>query len=171
MIEVEVKARSRPDTPGRILALGAAPAGTEVHQDIYYSSPSRDFRLTDEALRLRIKEGSAFLTYKGPRLDQRTKSREELTVEVDDPQSMEKILEALGFVRAGEVRKRRTKYVLRDLTFALDEVEGLGTFVEVEARAGPDWEEKRKRVLELLGCLGLDEPIRSSYLELLESTR
>ncbi|NMC09923.1 MAG: CYTH domain-containing protein, partial [Methanothrix sp.] len=63
MIEVEVKARAREDTKDAIVALGAVPIGTENHHDLYFNSPHRDFKKTDEALRIRIKEDGARLTY------------------------------------------------------------------------------------------------------------
>jgi len=168
MIEVEVKARARADTLERILALGAILMGEENHRDLYFNSPFRDFRKSDEALRIRIKEEGARLTYKGPRMDAMTKSRLERTVQIDDPVEMEQILASLGFVLSAEVRKRRTKYSLGDVTLALDEVEGLGSFLEVEAGGEADWEEQKEKVLFILRDLGLEESIRSSYLELLE---
>jgi len=167
MIEVEVKARARPETIGNILALGATLIGTENHRDLYFNSPLRNFKESDEALRIRIKEEGARLTYKGPKLDKETKSRLELTVKIDRPEEMEKILRALDFMRSAEVRKRRTKYALDDAVVAFDEVEGLGSFVEVEISGVEDWEMQASKALALLGRLGLGESIRSSYLELL----
>ena len=84
MIEVEVKARAREDTKERIFALGATLLRVETHLDLYFNSPLRDFKTSDEALRIRIKEDGARLTYKGPKLDLETKSRRELTVKIDD---------------------------------------------------------------------------------------
>ena len=54
MIEVEVKARRGPEVLDKILVMGALFKGTEHHHDIYFNSPKRDFRKTDEALRIRI---------------------------------------------------------------------------------------------------------------------
>lgn len=97
MIEVEIKARCSQDLPPKILALGAIKKAVENHRDIYFNSYLRDFRSTDEALRIRIKDDGARLTYKGPKLNSQTKSRLELTVEINDPQAMQKILVELGF--------------------------------------------------------------------------
>jgi adenylate cyclase class 2 len=72
-------------------------------------------------------------------------------------------------VPSAEVRKRRTKYSLGDVTFALDDVQGLGLFLEVEASGeADDWEEQKRKVISILSQLGLGESIRKSYLELLE---
>jgi len=171
MIEVEVKARAREDTKERIAALGATSIGVENHLDLYFNSPLRDFKKSDEALRIRIKEDGARLTYKGPKLDQQTKSRRELTIRIDDPTQMRDILSLLGFVLSAEVRKRRTKYSYQGMVIALDEVEGLGTFLEVEAQAEANWENEKDRVLSVLKRLELEHTIRRSYIELLEEKR
>ena len=171
MIEVEVKARAEKETIERIAALGATPLRVENHLDLYFNSPLRDFRTSDEALRIRIKEEGARLTYKGPKLDPQTKSRRELTVKIDDAAQMREILSLLGFILSAEVRKKRTKYSYQGMVIALDEVEGLGTFLEVEARGEEDWEKEKERVLSVLKRLELGETIRRSYLELLEEKR
>jgi len=171
MIEVEVKARSVPGIEEKILDLGGELIGVENHFDLYFSSPFRDFAKTDEALRIRIKEEGARLTYKGPKLDIETKSRLELTVRVDDPEALESILEAIGFSRAAVVKKRRTKYALGEAVLCVDEVEGLGYFVEVELVGDEEWEAQKRTALDILKRLGLGDSIRKSYLELLDDTR
>jgi adenylate cyclase class IV len=50
-------------------------------------------------------------------------------------------------------------------------VEGLGSFVEVEAEGEGDCEVQRQKVISILNRLGLNESIRSSYLELLEEKK
>jgi adenylate cyclase class 2 len=69
------------------------------------------------------------------------------------------------------VRKRRTKYSYDGVILALDDVEGLGLFVEVEAEGEADYEGQRQKVLSILSRLGLNESIRSSYLQLLEEKK
>jgi adenylate cyclase class 2 len=54
MIEVELKYRL--DDPESLLsslvARGAQPKAATVERDVYFNHPSRDFAVTDEALRL-----------------------------------------------------------------------------------------------------------------------
>ena len=168
MIEVEVKARAPEGMAEKIASLGGELIAVESHQDLYFNSPLRDFKRSDEALRIRIKAEGPRLPYKGPKIDRATKSRLELTVRIDDARQMEEILSHLGFVLSATVFKRRSKYSYKGVTLALDEVEGLGCFLDVEAEAEEDVEEKRRKVLEVMGELGLHESITSSYLELLE---
>ena len=171
MIEVEVKARAPEGIAERIASLGGELIAVENHQDLYFNSPHRDFKRSDEALRIRIKEEGPRLTYKGPKIDRATKSRLELTVRIDDIQQMKEILGHLGFVLSATVQKQRRKYSYQDVTLALDEVEGLGSYVEVEDQAEADIEEQRRKVLGVMGELGLHESITSSYLELLEEEK
>lgn len=53
---------------------------TIVERDIFFQHVNRDFTQTDECLRLRIRKGDLSITYKGPKLDQETKSREEIEI-------------------------------------------------------------------------------------------
>lgn len=171
MIEVEVKARAPPGIEEKILGIGGVEMGEEAHLDLYFNSPSHDFARTDEALRIRIKEEGADLTYKGPKLDSETKSRREVRVRIEDPQAMESILESVGFSRAAVVKKRRKKYALKEAVLCLDDVEGLGAFLEVELAGGEDWWAQKRTALDIMAKLGISESIRESYLELLAEGR
>jgi len=169
VIEVEAKYRS----PGNdkvektLNRLGAKKVFSGTMEDIYFTHPGRDFRKTDEALRLRKMEGWAELTYKGPRMPSATgKSREEITLKTDDPLAAQRIVERLGFEEGFTVTKRRDSYVLDKLRIELDSVDGLGEFVELEMLT-----ESVERTQTLLESakeeLGLDRPEPLTYLELL----
>lgn len=156
----------------RLFEIGA-PAGEEHHQvDTYFAHPDRDFRTTDEALRLRSDGGTLRITYKGPKLDPPRKTREEIEFALEtDHATAAALLDRLGFRNAAEVRKRREEWVLHEdhrVTVSVDEVDGLGTFCEVEVEAA-DVAQGRERLEAALRRLGLadHEPIAESYLELL----
>ncbi|MEM4524643.1 MAG: class IV adenylate cyclase, partial [Archaeoglobaceae archaeon] len=51
--------------------------------DLYFSHPCRDFAETDEALRIRV-EKKIKMTYKGPKVDEETKTREEVNLIIDN---------------------------------------------------------------------------------------
>ena len=99
MLEVEAKAYL--EDPERVMKelidLGAREMYFTVQRDTYYLHPGRDFGATDEALRIREEQGRAFITYKGPKLDDQTKSREELEVPLVDPRPLGTLLLRLGF--------------------------------------------------------------------------
>lgn len=172
MLEVEIKARV-PDLGAireRLIAhAGGSPAPRVHERDIYYAAPHRDFGETDEALRLRFSKETWTLTYKGEKLKSyRAKAREELNCRVESGALMEEILLRLGFSKVAEVEKWREYYLFRGATVSLDEVKGLGTFVEIEAPGLPAGQDPEGYVREIAGEIGVTgEPILSSYLELL----
>lgn len=184
MLEVEVKAFAHDveGLRGRLREAGAERVGRERQHDLYFRHPGRDFRASDEALRLRFRLAPgqepeacarAELTYKGPKLDLATKSRVEASTFVD-PRSAVRILEGLGFAKQAVVRKVRESWRLRGFTVCVDEVEGLGTFAEVEREvdaepSSSEFARARDGALELLHELGLGGSERRSYLELLEA--
>ncbi len=168
MIEIEVKVRASHSLLREKLAImGAKPEGIQKHLDTYYNSPLRDFSTTDEALRIRSVNGRSVLTYKGKKLDSISKTRPEFETEVDGD-SARSILVALGFFESGVVRKKREIFSWQGMIIALDSVEGIGEFIEVEKQAETNIEEHRNQIFEFLESLGIrkEDSIRTSYLEM-----
>lgn len=169
-VEAEVKA-PLPDPDAfreRLAENRARPAGSVRQVDHYFNHPNRSFAETDEALRVREQSGATRLTYKGPRLDKETKSRTELDVGIDDVDRLKAILEALGFEEVAMVVKDREMLTIEDVTVTIDDVEGLGTYAELEHVVEEDaLDDAREELLTLADELGLDELERRSYLELL----
>lgn len=157
---------------------GANPVVEDVQCDEYFNHPCRDFGETDEALRIRACSGQTQLTYKGPRLDTITKTREELELEICDQEAkqsgtvLRSLLLVLGFTSAGCVRKsRRTFSGIAGnfpVTVSLDAVEGLPLYAEIEIICDPsDRDAATDHVLRIAELFGLTQPERRSYLELL----
>lgn len=149
-----------------LMEMGAKLAGRRRQIDIYLSHPLRDFASTDEALRVRKETEAASLTYKGPKIDEDTKSREELKVGISDGDALMAIFDRLGFKESGRVGKLRTIYSVSGISVCLDSVSGLGDFVELEFEGG-DLDAGKKAILSMMRELGLKENERRSYLELL----
>lgn len=173
MYEVEVKVRAAHGPVEQALAdAGAEERGAVEQADTYYDAPHREFAETDEALRVRREmrdgETEAQITYKGPKVDAESKTRREVETGVEDGDDAAAILDALGFEPVATVRKHRRHFRLDGYTVTLDDVEGLGEFVEVETEA-EDVKEARKGAFDVLRRLGLnpEEQVRSSYLALL----
>jgi adenylyl cyclase CyaB, putative len=170
MIEIEVKVRIDHSKAHPILEkIGAVKLGVENQSDIYFAAPHRDFAKTDEALRIRSLNDQAVLTYKGPKLDGISKTREEFETPVDEATAIQ-ILHALGFSEAGAVRKKREVFMAGEITVCLDTVENLGEFLEVEivAESEKELETSRAKLFGLLKQFGAGEKdsIRTSYLEM-----
>jgi len=160
----------------QLAILGARPSAPKIEIDVYYRHPARDFAATDEALRIRRVGESNFMTYKGPKIDRTTKTRKEIDLPLPpgsggyEPWS--ELLAALGFAPVAEVRKRRAKAHVpwegRSVEVSLDDVDHLGTFVELELVVDDAEVESAKACIAALADrLGLAGTERRSYLELL----
>jgi len=84
---------------------------------------------------------------------------------VEDPEAIHGILVALGFQPSVEVKKVRRKGKLGEYEICLDQVEKLGTFIELEKMAADDADVERVREelfreLESLGLSRTDEETR-----------
>ena len=146
-------------------------------EDIYFNSDYHNIKERDEALRIRksrdcdIGEQKVQISFKGPKIDAVSMSRMELETEVQDGETMEKILTYLGFLPVASVCKVRKYLTYREMTACVDRVEGLGEFLELEVVA--ETEEKREIYLEqmkeILNALGysMEDTVRTSYLGLL----
>jgi adenylate cyclase class 2 len=171
MIEIELKVQVPDLAPvrERLLAIGAHMTEKTGEHDIYYNAPHRDFAVTDEALRVRYSSGRTTITYKGAkRRDLAFKAREELNVIVESGKEFEQILERIGFRKTAVVDKVREYYSVEQASIALDEVGGLGSFVEIEViRTESDVSDTNiiNNIAEKIGVRG--EQILASYLELI----
>jgi len=172
MLEIELKVRVDGLGPvrQRLQQLGAEFCRRVHEHDVYYNAPHRDFAGTDEALRVRYADGTAVVTYKGAKIKNLgLKAREELNTAVESGEVFGQILDRLGFTRTAEVNKWRETYRFQDASIALDEVESLGTFVEIEVITDTGTHaatEKIEKIKKELGITGV--AILASYLELSE---
>jgi adenylate cyclase, class 2 len=165
------------DLEKRLRDLGATISPPQTEADLYFAHPARDFRQTDEALRIRRKGEKNYVTYKGPKIDATTKTRREIDLPVppgaEAASHWQALFEALGFQPVAEVRKSRRKAKIdwqgREVEGSLDEVEGVGSYFELELIAEePDLESAKSCLASLAKNLGLAKSERRSYLELLQ---
>ena len=174
MIEVEIKFRlpGAEELVAALRELGAEEQVSQRHEDTYFLHPCRDFRATDEALRIRSINGVASVTYKGPKQPGPMKVREELEWCLapgdTDGSNLALMLNRLGFEKLANVKKKRRIFLLPNHAVGvdLDDVETLGLFVEIEAMAdeGMDVHAAKSSVQKLADQLGLREPEQKSYL-------
>ncbi|HNZ59979.1 MAG TPA: class IV adenylate cyclase [Methanofastidiosum sp.] len=164
MLELEMKAKIDTYTRGRInqILRRAEFIEEKIEEDIYFSSPIKDFKETDEALRVRYSNNKVILTYKGPKLDKVSKSREEYEAFVSG--EIEQILQKLGYKEVLKVKKKRKVYRYKEYIISIDEVEDLGEYLEVELKS--DNLRDVEKIESLFNLLFLDSE-RRSYLELL----
>jgi adenylate cyclase class 2 len=172
----------------RLGRLGASWHGTAEQVDRYFNHPSRDFAVTDEALRLRSTAAGVAITWKGPRLDATAKTRREIELPLataavpaaaEAPSAVPamldhwtELLEALGFRRVREVAKRRRLATVAwegaAIEVALDHVADLGDFMELELQAdAAGITAAAARIESLARELGCSNAEPRSYLEML----
>jgi len=177
--EVELKfplGEQRESVARRLTQRGAICGATVPQADHYFNHPVRDFAQTDEAFRIRSIGADNVLTYKGPKIDTRTKTRREIELPLgptaQTAEQLAEVLTILGFRSVAIVRKQRQSWHLTDghwhFEIALDDVVDVGLFCEIELLATTaQLADAQAAVLTLAQHLGLQEPERKSYLRLL----
>jgi homotetrameric cytidine deaminase len=164
---VEIKARDADPaaTLERALALGATDEGVVRQRDTYFGRARGRLKLRGQST------GAAqLIAYERPDAGEARTSAYRL-VDVRDPLELREALDAaLGTLVV--VEKRRHLLLYENVRIHLDEVEDLGTFVELEAVAAPTSDLSRERALvaRLTEQLALGEPVAGSYSDLLLET-
>ncbi|MEU2429625.1 class IV adenylate cyclase [Streptomyces sp. NPDC007861] len=164
--------------PARLEALGYRRTGSHVETDDYYSRPDVDYLKTVECLRVRTRDGFCEITYKPPTKDapaDGTVSKVETNVRLngrDQAENARQLLIAIGMVFLTRVAKHRTSYThpdLEEVTVAVDDLEDVGVFVEVEAVTADPADATRlldsmEESLELVDCPPVLIPYRDLVL-------
>jgi adenylate cyclase class 2 len=116
----------------QLLAKGAVlTSQNEIQDDRYFTPSHRDFmapEIVAEWLRVRFTKNKASITYKY----WHDKHCDEYESTISDPQAILAMLTALNFREIVRVNKQRSTYRDGALEIALDTVEGLGTYIEIE---------------------------------------
>ena len=177
-LEVELKyaVTDVPELELRVISAGYQFVSKSSQTDRYFQHPARDFAVTDEAFRIRFDEQQGYLTYKGPLLDTIAKTRKEIEIALhpveSDPLRISEMLISLGFRMVLDVCKTRTLYqrqiINREIHLCLDQVAGLGSFVEIETIVAEEEKDAARDILlRLADELNLSQIERRSYLRLL----
>ena len=166
-IEAKLKVDSLQQIVEKLVELGAEFLAEQLQTDCYFDDAESTLKNSDKALRLRRQvtdnTENVLLTYKGPKVKDNFKKRQEIEIEIKDANSAEKLLLSLGYEKALVFEKKRRIWQVGDCVIALDELPLLGDFVEIE---GPD----DKRITDVQKSLGLTNlpHIRESYASLIE---
>jgi adenylate cyclase class 2 len=161
-----------------------------LHEDLYFNMPKelRDFKNTDEAIRLRKSEefdkndddilltSNCYLTYKGKKIDSTTKTRQEIEVRIDNFDNMKDILKVLGFQEVLTIQKERELYnfLYQDekIEILLDHIPLLNQYfmeLEMVVPSPQEIDDARGILFKLLDRFNInkDNSITKSYLELI----
>lgn len=177
MLEIELKFPTADfaKVEAHLARLGAVAEAPIDEADHYFNAPDRDFAKTDEAFRLRSIGAQNRITYKGPKEPGPAKIRTEIELALESgPAAADKwrqMVQLLGYRSTAVVRKRRTIHKFaRDgfsLEACLDEVETLGSFVELEIVADAAQKQRAQEILVAVAReFGLEKSEPRSYLEM-----
>ena len=164
---VEIKARvsDLDSLKQKVERISDAPAELIEQEDVFFNGPHG-------RLKLRIfSEDSGELIYY-ERSDQTGPKRSQYFISgTVEPRKLIIVLESALGIR-GVVRKQRWLYWVGNTRVHLDEVEGLGSFMELEVvlSTGQRIEEGEAVAAQLMATLGIDESdlVPGAYIDLLE---
>lgn len=154
-LEVKIKILSHAKLLVSLKKINAEYKGVLMQKDVY-------FKVRKGLLKLRVEGGTyTLIKYLRDEKGKRWSNYELLKLEGKNP---EKYLRDI-FEVATVVEKRRKLYLYNNTRIHLDDVKGLGKFIELETLLVNDKSDAAKRFNEIVGLLGLDisKQIRSSY--------
>lgn len=147
----------------KLVALGCEFSPVKTQDDMVWTENTGDmatFLANKVFMRIRVQDGKkVILTAKKAKVMTGDASlvKREHEVVVDSAEEARGILEMLGLKEAVRTVKKRQTTHYKDFEICIDEVEGLGSFIEVERIAGEEADRIQKEMLEFLTTLGVSE--------------
>lgn len=166
-IEIKAHARDFSGIQSRAEELSDTPAEVIVQEDTFFNAPQGRLKL-----RILAGEKGQLIYYTRP--DQEGPKRSDYHIfQTEDPESLKRVL-ALAYGVRGVVRKTRYLYRVGQTRVHLDDVEGLGQFMELEVvmQEGQSDAEGQAIAEGLMEHLGVDRSdlLEGAYMDLLESS-
>jgi predicted adenylyl cyclase CyaB len=164
-IEIKARARNFEDIRSRAEKLSDTPVDVIPQEDIFFNVEKGRLKL-----RVLAPDQSQLIYYTRP--DQEGPKRSDYHItHSPDPQNLKRVLELAYGIR-GIVRKTRYLYLVGQTRIHLDDVDGLGEFMELEVvlEEGQSDAEGQKIAEDLMSALGVEKGdlIESAYMDLLE---
>lgn len=160
MREIEIKAKllDKPGVEQRLKKLNIALDEAKTHHDVVFCKPGqKDYEVGSIWLRIRTENGNKVTwTLKadtGRKLDSI-----EHELEVSDGVELEKMLRLMGYALYSDITKTRRKAQHGKIEICLDDVQGLGEFIEVEMLLDDheaNYEDVTEELWALLDDLGI----------------
>lgn len=180
-MEIEVKARlkNKATVIEKLTALGCEFSDIKTQDDIVWVKKTgtlEDFLSNNVFLRIRIQNGNkVIMTAKSPKGKSGNESlvKHEHEVTVDSADEARNILALMGFHEAVRVIKKRQTAHYDGYEICLDDVEGLGSFIELEKiaddTAAAQIQEKMMEFLKGLGVATEDQAKKGYDILMIES--
>jgi predicted adenylyl cyclase CyaB len=166
---IEIKARARNFDEIRLRAeeLSSAPVETIPQEDIFFNTPQGRLKL-----RVLSEDRGQLIYYTRPNQEGPKRSDYHIS-HTNDPSNLKRVLELAYGIR-GTVRKTRYLYLVGQTRVHLDDVEGLGQFIELEVvmREGQSDAEGQSIAEDLMASLGVgrSDLLEGAYIDLFESS-
>lgn len=159
-IEVKAKVVDIKSVREKLEKLGCVFSQPLVQHDYIYNLAGVDIekRHKTPVLRVREQNGKTIFTVKKDRKDELDCIEKEL--EVSDGATMREIFDLLGYTKTVEVKKTRLKAKLDEYEICLDDVEGLGSFIEVEKLSEEDGQMVQDELFKFLQKVGIKKEDR-----------
>ena len=182
MREVEIKAvlRDKESVLEKLQTMGCVLSEGDTQDDTTYvekvGQTMDEFLQNTRFLRIRVTgKGETIFTVKEHKNRQKdpTGVPTEHEVQIDSREEMEHMLRIFGFEEAVRLKKTRRQGTLNSFVVCIDDVEGLGSFIELESCVpeGSDEKQIQKDMYEILNVLGVadgDYPAQRYDIALLE---
>ena len=164
-IEIKARARDFEEIRRHAESLSDTPVEVIPQEDIFFNTEQGRLKLRVLALNL-----GQLIYYTRP--DQEGPKRSEYHLhETFDPESLKRVLELAYGIR-GVVRKTRYLYLVGQTRVHLDDVEGLGQFMELEVAMGPEQSDAEGQAIaeDMMSRLGVErgDLLEGAYMDLLE---
>jgi predicted adenylyl cyclase CyaB len=166
-IEIKARAREFDEIQARAEKLSSQPVEVIPQEDIFFNTPQG-------RLKLRILPGEKGQLIYYTRPDKEGPKRSDYHIfHAGDPESLKRVLELAYGIR-GIVKKTRYLYLVGQTRVHLDDVEDLGSFMELEVmlQEGQSEAEGQAIAEDLMERLGVarSDLLEGAYMDLLESS-
>jgi adenylate cyclase, class 2 len=171
-IEVKAKLKNRTAVMEKMAELGCQFSDVKTQDDMVWVEKTgslEDFLSNKVFLRIRIQNGEkVIMTAKSPKAKHGDESlvKREHEVVVSSADEARNILSMLGLQEAVRVVKKRQTAKYEGYEICMDEIENLGSFIELEKMAEEkDAAQIQKDMFEFLGTLGIlpEDQVKKGY--------
>jgi len=163
-IEIKAKVEDLSSIKEKLRALGCEFSEPIIQRDISFIHKSLEIPdITRGTISMRIRDtnGNYILTMK--KQMENSLDNIEIEINVSDPKKTEDILKILDYHEVARINKKRITCKYKDMEICLDDVDKLGTFVEVEKMSDGDSLKIQKDISEFLNSLGVSGLIIKGY--------
>lgn len=171
-IEVKAKIRNLDEIITKLKEIGCTLGEPIIQDDYIFNKKGIDLKNGPHftpVLRIRKQGERIIFTLKKDRSNELDCIEKE--IDVSDKDTLKDIIELLDFEQTVEVHKKRQKAKYGEYEVCLDEVQNLGSFIEVEKISDEDGEKVQKELFDFLKTLGINDEDRVfvGYDTMLES--